>query len=78
VEIDPEYKPGTTHLTVDPHDFHEVVMGHTVYVPPDLAAQQEAYYARKAGKRQSVVAAPAGGAGSAAPAAAAVAVPTGA
>ena len=48
VQVDGEFKEGTLHLNVDSHDFHEVITGGTVYVPPDLAAQQEAYYARKA------------------------------
>jgi len=48
VQVDGEYKEGTLHLNVDSHDFHEVITGGTVYVPPDLAAQQEAFYVRKA------------------------------
>lgn len=102
---EPEYKPGTLHLNVDQHDFHEVcwvvlclclcggmvsrrwqaliglellgpcvrltnsrtttttthlqvITGHTVYVPPDLAAQQEDFYARKADKQRDAAAAP--------------------
>lgn len=44
--VDEEYKEGTLHLALDSQDFHAVIMGQTIYVPPDLAAEQEEYYLR--------------------------------